>query len=154
MAPSTKATRSTSKRASPGDRPDACVCATGRVERFLQACVLLFLTRGPSHGYELFQNLAAFGFGKNLPGTATLYRNLRRMEKNALIASEWQAGKAGPGRRSYRLTSKGKTYLERWAEALAHDRALIERFLQEKDGRLATANSRGGKVSRERVGNA
>ncbi|MCL4533595.1 MAG: PadR family transcriptional regulator [Bacteroidetes bacterium] len=116
---------------------DNCVCPTGKVERFVQACVLLFLARGPSHGYDLFHELVAFDLGQELPDLATLYKNLRRMEARGLVTSQWQAGAAGPGRRGYRLTPKGQQYLERWVQALAHGRSLIDRFLAEK-GRLAS----------------
>ncbi len=116
----------------PDDPEDNCVCPTGKVERFVQACLLLFLRRGSSHGYELYQELASFGLEESLPDTATMYKNLRRMEARGLIVSQWQPGEAGPGRRSYSLTAKGLIYLDRWAGALAQSRSLIDRFLTEK----------------------
>ncbi len=117
----------------PDEGSDTCICPSGRVERFIQACVLLFLARSPSHGYDLYQELAAFGLGDDLPDPATLYKNLRRMERRGLLSSQWQAGEAGPGRRGYRLTPKGWRYLEDWGEALARGRDLIDRFLMAKE---------------------
>jgi PadR family transcriptional regulator, regulatory protein PadR len=114
------------------DDTDTCICPTGQVERFVQACVLLFLAKEPAHGYDLFQNLAAFGLGDDLPDLATLYRNLRRMEARGLLSSEWLPGSAGPGRRGYQLTSKGWLYLEKWTQALERGRALMDRFLAKR----------------------
>ena len=118
---------------------DTCICPTSRVERFPQACVLLFLAREPSHGYDLFQDLKAFGLGDDLPDPATLYKNLRRMEARGLVISEWQHGEAGPGRRGYQLTPKGWHYLDGWVDALTQGRVLIDRFLTEKS-QLSTAD--------------
>jgi DNA-binding PadR family transcriptional regulator len=111
---------------------DACICPTGKVERFLQACLLLFLAGGPSHGYDLYQELISFGLSDEMPDPATVYKNLRRMEERGLIVSEWQPGEAGPGRRSYETTEKGMIYLERWEEALLRGKATIDKFLAQK----------------------
>ena len=95
----------------------------------IQAELLLLLGQQPSHGYELIQRLneAAFKTGEADP--ATVYRNLRRMDKDGLIQSHWEIGESGPGRRLYELTLQGLEALKVWANYLAEQKAKLENFL-------------------------
>ncbi len=100
------------------------------VERSIQAELLLLLGQRPSHGYELIQRLNEADFKSGEADAATVYRNLRRMDKDGLIESHWEVGESGPGRRLYKLTTQGEEALKLWAKYIAQQKAKLENFLQ------------------------
>jgi len=100
------------------------------IERSIQAELLLLLGQKPSHGYELIQRLNEADFKSGEADAATVYRNLRRMDKDGLIKSHWEVGESGPGRRLYKLTSLGEESLKVWARYIAQQKAKLENFIQ------------------------
>ena len=100
------------------------------LERSIQAELLLLLGQRPSHGYELIQRLNEADFKSGEADAATVYRNLRRMDKDGLIKSHWEVGESGPGRRLYKLTLQGEESLKVWAKYIAEQKAKLEIFLQ------------------------
>lgn len=74
---------------------------------------LAILTR-PTYGYALLETLADAGFA--VDGN-TLYPLLRRLEKQALLTSEWNTDESRP-RKFYRVSPAGtallQTLLEEW----------------------------------------
>jgi len=59
-----------------------------------------------SHGYELMERTVELGFESINPGT--VYRTLRKMEKDGLCRSEWETtSSGGPARRVYSITYNG-----------------------------------------------
>lgn len=96
-------------------------------KNFLRPCLLLLLREAPAHGYELLDRLRAFGFEGSDPGG--LYRALRKLEGEGLVASAWQRSGAGPDRRMYELTRAGRKELHRRAKALAETRQMLASFL-------------------------
>ena len=100
------------------------------IERSIQAELLLLLGQRPSHGYELIQRLNEAEFKSGEADAATVYRNLRRMDKDGLINSHWEVGESGPGRRLYKLTPQGEESLKVWARYIAQQKAKLENFLQ------------------------
>ncbi|MDR3600521.1 MAG: PadR family transcriptional regulator [Desulfosporosinus sp.] len=100
------------------------------IERSIQAELLLLLGQYPSHGYELIQRLNDAAFKSGEADAATVYRNLRRMDKDGLIQSHWEVGESGPGRRLYELTPYGEDSLKLWAQHIAQQKTKLENFLQ------------------------
>src|SRR5665647_1230352 len=100
------------------------------IERSIQAELLLLLGHKLSHGYELIQRLNEAEFKSGEADAATVYRNLRRMDKDGLIRSHWEVGDSGPGRRLYELTPEGLEALKVWANYLAEQKAKLKIFLQ------------------------
>lgn len=100
------------------------------IERSIQAELLLLLGQRPSHGYELIQRLNEADFRSGEADAATVYRNLRRMDKDGLIMSHWEVGESGPGRRLYKLTAQGEDSLKAWAKYITQQKARLENFLQ------------------------
>ena len=103
-----------------------------RVERFGEAALLLLLRERPAHGYELIERL-----GDALPGEridmGNLYRVLRALEDEGVVASEWRDDVPGPAKRMYELTDTGRELLDRWAVALGGARRTIDDFLTRYD---------------------
>jgi poly-beta-hydroxybutyrate-responsive repressor len=94
---------------------------------FLRPCLLLLLREQPSHGYELLERLRPLGFARDDPGG--LYRALRRLERERLVRSSWQASREGPDRRIYELTRAGMEELHKLAKGLLETRETLEVFL-------------------------
>ena len=74
----------------------------------LTAWVLLLLAGEPGHGYELRGRLEAAGVCTD---TGAVYRVLRKLEREDCAESMWATSDAGPQRRQYRLTEKGRRAL-------------------------------------------
>lgn len=82
----------------------------------ITAYLLLLLRNWNMHGYQLMQELMKFGFRPTDPGS--IYRLLRQLEKQGYVRSNWEAGEAGPARRTYTLTDAGEAFLSTWAAAI------------------------------------
>ena len=93
----------------------------------LQPFLLLALQQWQSHGYELMERMATFGF--QAIDRASVYRMLRRLERDGLVVSGWDTSKEGPARRLYTLTDAGTDYLNMWAASLRGYRAMVDTFL-------------------------
>lgn len=94
---------------------------------FLRSSLLLLLREGEAHGYDLLQPVEAFGFDHSDPGG--LYRTLRRLENEGLVASAWERSESGPPKRVYRITGDGEAELDRLAVDLAEGERRIDAFL-------------------------
>jgi PadR family transcriptional regulator PadR len=93
---------------------------------FLTPWLLLLIRNWSMHGYQLMQTMAVFGLAACDP--ATMYRTLRRLEKEGLINSDWEPGDAGPAKRVYSLTKAGEEFLQSWASALREHQGILDRF--------------------------
>lgn len=94
----------------------------------IQPALLLLIYKKPSHGYELIQNFNALEPSEQVE-SGTIYRNLRRMEKDGFIASKWEPSKSGPARRQYRITCEGVKALDAAVIRLEQQKKYIEEFL-------------------------
>lgn len=90
-----------------------------------RASVLLVLDEVPTHGYDLPALLAPLGLGGTDRGF--VYRTLRAMEAEGLVASAWDPSPNGPARRTYTVTASGRE----WAIAASAT-------LREADGYMGT----------------
>lgn len=101
-----------------------------RVNRFLRPCLLVLLHRGQAHGYSLLNELNEFGFDPEQLDPSLVYRALREMEADQLVASDWDEESLGPQRRVYHITSEGETHLAGWIEDLKRARQEIDHLLE------------------------
>ena len=85
-----------------------------RPKNWLVPVALVLLRQWSSYGYELMDRAVEFGFDAINPGT--LYRTLRKMEKDGLCESKWETARGGPARRMYSITDAGGTYLDLWVQ--------------------------------------
>jgi PadR family transcriptional regulator PadR len=88
--------------------------------------LLLLLRDGPSYGYVLRRELGARGLEVE---PSALYRSLRELESDGLIASSWMQPGPGPRARVYTVTTAGLHSLERLAAGIDRARRAQEAFL-------------------------
>jgi PadR family transcriptional regulator PadR len=113
-----------------------------RPKNWLTPVALLTLREKSSHGYELMERIAGFGFEAINPGT--LYRTLRQMEKDGLCESEWETSNgSGPACRVYSVTGTGKACLDSWAEGAKKYQRILDSFYLAYNS--STAAAAGGK---------
>ena len=112
-----------------------------RVERFGEPALLLLVSDGPTHGYELLERLPEL-VGDERVDVGNVYRALRAFEDEGLVVSEWRADLPGPAKRTYTLTDEGRAALAAWLESLAGLRHNLTTFLDQ-------AQRRGGDDVRE-----
>jgi PadR family transcriptional regulator, regulatory protein PadR len=101
-----------------------------RVERFGEPALLLLLSRGPTHGYELLERLPEL-LGDERVDVGNVYRALRALEEEGLVVSEWRADLPGPTKRTYTLTDDGRTALDAWLDALESLRDGLGTFIDD-----------------------
>ena len=115
--------------------------AEGALPRsYLRPCLLLMLAEGPSHGYELLEQVRRLGLRGAEP--SALYRSLRAMEREELVTSYWEMSRAGPPRRTYQLSEAGHGALRSSVDSLQDVQRLLTTMLDRYDnlaGRVATA---------------
>ncbi len=99
-----------------------------RPRNWLVPVTLLMLRQCTSYGYELIDRTVELGFETMNPGT--LYRTLRKMERDGLCESKWETASEGPARRMYSLTCDGEAYLNMWATSLEQYQQTMDGFLQ------------------------
>jgi poly-beta-hydroxybutyrate-responsive repressor len=100
-----------------------------RVERFTEPALLLLLRERPAHGYDLLERLPELT-GEQRVEMGNLYRLLRALEEEGLVASEWDSSSPGPAKRRYALTTTGRRLLDQWVEALRHSQERTAGFLE------------------------
>lgn len=76
----------------------------------LEGCVLAIISKQETYGYEISQQLMAYGFGKITEGT--IYPLLLRLEKNGCLRATYKASEVGPKRKYYALTPTGRDALK------------------------------------------
>ena len=106
-----------------------CESPSGKMTRFVEPCLLFFLSQRASYGYELMAKLDGFGFPKAKPDPAMVYRTLRYLEKEGFVLSKWDTKGAGPAKRIYELTKKGLGLLHVWAGTIAMRKQVLEKFV-------------------------
>ncbi len=112
--------------------------------------LLLSLREGDSHGHELARRMPEFGLGATRPGA--VYRALRQMEREGVVASEGDELDGHLPRRRFSITGSGEAYLELWANALARYEEEIYLFFGtyvESSSRRAPAKGGQSRVSLE-----
>lgn len=108
---------------------------------FLRPSLLLMLLEGESHGYHLYDQLAAYGFDCDRLDSSVVYRHLRDMEEMGLIDSHWDDDSMGPRRRVYHIQPAGLSCLADWMEDLKKIRDqvshLVDTYRREVEGEVS-----------------
>jgi len=78
----------------------------------LDLLVLQIVALEPLHGYALAQRLRQMSRDVVQVTQGTLYPALHRLENRGLMAADWKMSDTGREAKFYRLTRKGRAYLE------------------------------------------
>lgn len=92
----------------------ASVDDTQLMKGILEGCVLAVIAKGETYGYEILQQLSAYGF-EDL-GEGTMYPVLTRLEKKGYISCRKAKSPLGPIRKYYSVTASGSAYLDGFKE--------------------------------------
>jgi PadR family transcriptional regulator, regulatory protein PadR len=93
----------------------------------LEYCVLALLRNRPHYGFDLVRQLSeADGL---LTSEGTIYPLLSRLRKDGLVTTTWQESDAGPPRRYYALTERGRSALNAFLRDWATFTAGVDRLL-------------------------
>ena len=95
----------------------------------------------PAHGYDGPGLLEPLGLGDTHRGF--VYRTLRAMETDGLVASAWDPSPGGPARRTYTVTTAG----EEWAAAVTAGLREADRHVARWLARYRALARRGGPQS-------
>lgn len=91
----------------------------GKPGRHAPAFVLLELSKGPSYGLQILNNLK-----ENMPSccldSAAVYRALNTLEKNECITSKWDTEDSGAAKKVYTITDKGKEEMRLFYEDITN----------------------------------
>ncbi len=93
----------------------------------MTAWLLLLVRDGATYGYELRRALDKHRLDVD---PATVYRVLRALERDGRVESRWLRPKAGPRRRFYRLTRRGRRTLEELTGLITTARDAHDEFLR------------------------
>ena len=121
---------------------EACPCMGGNLNKLLRPAALSVLAGGPLHGYLIARRIEALRIARGCcPDTTGIYRVLHAMQKEGFVRARWDVSGAGPARRLYQLTLRGRKCLGRWADTLGeYDLALRQLLsLARKASRPAAA---------------
>ena len=101
-----------------------------RVERFAEPALLLLVSEGSTHGYELLERLPAL-IGEERVDVGNVYRALRGSRTTGSSSPSGGPTCPGPAKRSYILTDDGRALLGTWLEALGVLRDDLTTFLDD-----------------------
>src|SRR5260370_33202083 len=78
----------------------------------LDLLILKAVTLGPVHGYAIVQRLQQVSRDVVQVPQGSLYPALHRLENRVLLAADWKETDTGREAKFYRLTRKGRAYLD------------------------------------------
>lgn len=107
-----------------------CLYSLHRVSKFIEPSLLLFLSKGSSYGYDLIEKLRMLGFHEESVDIGSVYRTLRKLEKEGFAKSSWQKTKGQKKKRYYEITSQGMRLLEKWTERIKERKKALSKFVR------------------------
>jgi len=119
--------RAPAVREVPPPAPAAAPVAFQPSRELLTAWMLLLLNDGATHGYELRRLLETHGVATE---TGAMYRTLRKLENEGRASSRWEDSVAGPRRRLYQVTRKGRHDLHDLVSSIRVTRDVHTAFLE------------------------
>lgn len=94
----------------------------------LEYCILAVLAGGDRYGFDLVRSLGAVEGMRVSEGT--LYPLLSRLRRDGLVRTEWRDSRAGPPRKYYALSDKGRSALLSFTEEWTSFRDTVDRILK------------------------
>ncbi|MGH9384920.1 MAG: PadR family transcriptional regulator [Vicinamibacterales bacterium] len=106
------------------------------VQGTLHMLILKTLALEPMHGYGIGVRLEQISKGVFQVNAGSLFPALRRLERDRLIAGEWQVTEHNRRGKYYALTAKGRNTLKREAEDWKRQTTAIARIMSASLGEL------------------
>src|SRR5262245_21013924 len=78
----------------------------------LDLLILKAVTVGPVHGYAIMQRLQQISRDVVQVPQGSLYPALHRLENRGMLTADWKETESGREAKFYRLTRKGRAYLD------------------------------------------
>lgn len=96
----------------------------------LETVVLVLLKQRPNHGYALLAPIQELGLEVRDLSLSRLYRALRNLEGDGIVASSWDtsAHGKGPARKIYSITGLGHRHLRQRMKSLRATTVLMQRI--------------------------
>ncbi len=95
----------------------------------LELCMLALLANEERYGYQIAQGLTeSAGLAVS---EGTIYPLLSRLQREGLISSQWRESPAGPPRKYYSLTERGRQAFESKAQIWQKFSQAVEGILRE-----------------------
>ncbi len=92
----------------------------------LEFCVLAILQTGESYGFDIVRELSE---EQLLTSEGTIYPLLSRLRRQEWVTTTWRESVAGPPRRYYRITHRGRRALDAFAADWARFRSAVDGLL-------------------------
>ncbi len=93
----------------------------------LDMCLLSLIEEEASYGYEMVSKLRERGL--DLASEGSIYPLLSRLQKSELIEGYLVQSPAGPARKYYRMTERGRETLAAWREEWRQFRSAVDGVL-------------------------
>ena len=106
------------------------------VQGTLHMLILKTLALEPMHGYGIGVRLEQISKGVFVVNAGSLFPALRRLERNALIKSDWRVTENNRRAKYYTLTARGRDTLKRETRDWAVQTTAIARILEASLGEL------------------
>lgn len=94
-----------------------------------ETIIMSHLYNHDSYGYEINKAIQDISDGQYELKEATLYGAFRRLENNGYIISYWGDEATGARRRYYRITEKGKIFLDECLNEWVAAKTLIDKLI-------------------------
>ncbi len=92
----------------------------------LEFCVLAILRGGESYGFDIVRELSE---EELLTSEGTIYPLLSRLRRSEWVTTTWRESAAGPPRRYYRITDRGRRALDAFAADWSRFRSAVDGLL-------------------------
>jgi PadR family transcriptional regulator PadR len=104
--------------------------STDVIQGTLDMLILKSLSLAPMHGFGITQRIEQISRGVFRVNPGSLLLAFQRLEREALVESEWRETENNRRAKFYRLTTKGRKRLKEEAEDWARRAAAIARLLE------------------------
>ena len=104
--------------------------SSGLVQGTLEMLILKTLALEPLHGYGVGVRLEQISKGALQINGGSLFPAFRRLERDALIKSEWRASENNRRAKYYALTAKGRKQLRAEVASWKHYVATVNRLIE------------------------
>ena len=106
------------------------------VQGTLHMLILKTLALEPMHAYGIGARLEQISKGVFLANAGSLFPALRRLERDGLIAGDWQVTENNRRAKVYKMTAQGRARFKREAQDWEVQTAAISRILKASLGEL------------------